>query len=45
MKVAEYLLGLVVVLVAAYCVVTPIAESTAQSLNNSAELIMEATGK
>lgn len=42
MKIAEYLLGLIVICTAAYLTVTPIAESTAASLNNTAEVIRHA---
>lgn len=41
-KGVEYLLTLIVVTVAAYCTVTPLATETADSLNNTAELIIDA---
>lgn len=43
MKVAEYLLSLIVICTFAYLVMTPITASTASSLNRSAELIADAT--
>lgn len=35
----EYILVLIIVTVAAYCTVTPLANKTGESLNNSAEMI------
>lgn len=44
-RTAEYLMVLIIVVVAAYCTVTPLATKTATSLNESAEFIADATNR